>query len=163
MGIWTMISRGKRWELSGCKEASQARTQLSSLKAGHGGVILNCLIRQKSTPPWSWKVFSQLQTPWLPLITQGLPHRKDTALLLPISGKLPSTDWQTGGASSCKYMAVMGLPRRSWWKTSINGWRHRKCCPADKVRLCPEAARLTQAHWLSYCNSLQSKRETRAC
>lgn len=119
-----MISRGKRRELLGCREASQARTQLSSLKAGHSGMILSCPFRLKSTSPWSWKVLSQLQTPCLPLITQGWPHRKGTALLLPISGKLPSTD----GASSCKCMAVMGLPRRSWWRSSLSGWRHRRCC-----------------------------------
>lgn len=119
-----MISTGKRWELSGCREASQARTQLSSLKAGHSGVILSCPFRLKSTSPWSWKVLSQLQTPCLPLITQGWPHRKGTALLLPILGKLPSTD----GASSCKCMAVMGLPHRSWWRSSLSGWRHRRCC-----------------------------------
>lgn len=122
-----MISRGKRRELSGCREASQARTRLSSLRAGHSGVILNCPFRQKSTSPWSWKVLSQLQTPWLPLITQGWPHRKGTALLVPISAKLPSTH----GASSCKCTAVTGLPRRSWWRTSLSGWRHRRCCTAD--------------------------------
>lgn len=22
----------------------------------------------------------------------------------------------------------MGLPRRSWWRSSLSGWRHRRCC-----------------------------------
>lgn len=130
-GIWTMISGGKRWELSGCREASQARNQLSFLKAGHGGVTFSCLIKQRSTSPPSWKVFIQQLTHWLPLIRRGLSHRNSTALLLIISGKLHSTDRWREGASWCKCMAVRGIPHLSRWRTCTDGWKHRNSHSGD--------------------------------